>query len=162
MFHRHVPARTPRRLAAAAGALVLLSGAARAEAPFAGLNGAWSGGGTASFEGGRSERLSCKAYYSGGGTSLSLSLRCATASANINLHGSLAASGSRVHGEWSEASYGVSGNAAGSASPGSLRLRLSGGTSGTMVVSTSGASQSVSISTGGPSLRGVNVNLHKR
>ena len=29
--------------------------------------GAWSGSGTAHLEGGRSERLSCKGYYSGAG-----------------------------------------------------------------------------------------------
>lgn len=150
------------RWGVAALAMAALGGGARAEAPFSGLSGSWSGGGTAHFEGGRSERMSCKAYYNGGGASLSLSLRCATQSANVHLQGSLAASGNRVSGAWSESSFGASGSAVGSASGGTMRLRLSGGASGTLVVSTSGASQNVSITTSGVALRGVSISLHRR
>ena len=141
-----------------------ISGAAgaRADAPFAGLHGSWSGSGTANFEGGRRERITCRAYYGGGGSSINLSLRCATQSTQVNLQGSLAASGNRVHGDWTESSFGASGSAAGNASGGTMRLRLSGGASGTLVVSTSGSSQSVSISTNGVALQGVSISMHRR
>lgn len=154
--------RVPTMLATAALAIAATTGAAIADSPFGGLSGSWSGGGTAHFEGGRSERVSCRASYNSGSTRLNLSLRCATQSANVNLHGALTAHGNRVSGDWSETSFGASGDAVGSASGGTMRLRLSGSASGTLVVSTSGSSQSVSITTSGVGLRGVSINLRRR
>lgn len=144
--------------------VVTFAGSAMAAAPFSGLDGRWSGGGYATFEGGQKERLRCSATYrtSGGGSSLSMSLRCASPSSTINLHGSLHASGSRVSGSWSESTFGVGGDASGSASGGNMRLRFSGGTSGTLSVSLGRSSQNVSISAHGSSLRQVSVNLGRR
>lgn len=137
-------------------------GVAHAESAFGGLSGSWSGSGVAHFEGGRNERVSCRANYNSGSTRLNLSLRCATQSANVNLQGALTAHGNRVSGDWSESSFGASGDAVGSASGGTMRLRLSGSASGTLVVSTSGSSQSVSITTSGVGLRGVSINMRRR
>ncbi len=154
--------RTLHISAVVAVAIAATASGARAEAPFGGLSGSWSGGGTAHFEGGRTERVSCRANYNSGGSRLNLTLRCATQSANVNLHGALTAHGNRVSGDWSETSFGASGDAVGSASGGTMRLRLSGTAAGTLVVSTSGSSQSVSITTSGVALRGVNINMHRR
>ncbi len=102
--------------ALAAAAVLVASTAASAASPFAGLDGRWSGGGHASFEGGQRESLRCNATYrtGGAGSSLVMNLRCASASATIHLQGNLRASGSRVSGSWSESTYGVGGDASGS------------------------------------------------
>lgn len=150
--------------ALAASIALLAASAASAASPFAGLDGRWSGSGHASFEGGQRESLRCNATYrtGGGGSSLTMNLRCASASATIHLQGNLHASGNRVSGSWSESTYGVGGDASGSASGGSMRLRFSGSTAGSMAVSLGRSSQSVSISARGSALRSVNVGLSRR
>ncbi len=150
--------------ALAAAAVLLATSSASAASPFAGLDGRWSGGGHASFEGGQRESLRCNATYrtGGSGSSLVMHLRCASASATIHLQGNLRARGSRVSGSWSESTYGVGGDASGSASGGSMRLRFSGSTAGSMSVSLGRSSQSVSISAHGSALRSVNVSLSRR
>ena len=50
---------------------------ANAADAFNALKGSWSGGGSASFAGGQSEKLRCTARYSGGGANLGLNLKCA-------------------------------------------------------------------------------------
>jgi hypothetical protein len=150
----------------AAAALTLAASVAEAKpaSPFAGLAGGWSGGGSASFEGGRSERLRCTASYrpGGGGNTLSMSIRCANASLNVQLNGNLRYNNGRVSGSWSESSTGAGGNAAGRAGPSSLRLRIGGDISGNLSVSYSGGSQSVSISTNSSAFRRANISLKRR
>ena len=46
--------------------------------PFEGLEGAWSGSGVIASNDGRSERMRCRAEYSGGGSNLKLQLQCAS------------------------------------------------------------------------------------
>ncbi|MGL4397477.1 MAG: hypothetical protein ACRCS9_13130 [Hyphomicrobium sp.] len=143
-------------------AMLIWAGPAPAAEAFNALKGSWSGGGTAKFEGGQSEKLRCSARYTGGGSSLNLSLKCASASAQINLGGQLTANGSRVSGSWSESSFGLSGGAYGTAGANSVRLRISGGAKGFLTLNVSGSRHSVSISTQGTTLRGVNVSLRRR
>jgi hypothetical protein len=157
-------------MAAAAGTAALLAigalgvGPAMAAGSFAGLEGSWSGSGTAHFEGGQSEQLRCVANYrtSGGGGALSLSLRCASGSANIDLHGNVSASGRGVSGSWEERATGIGGGVGGSAEPGHLHLHFSGGASGSLNVSLGHSSQSVSITSHGTSLRSVSMSLGRR
>ena len=155
-----------RRSAAAVG-LVLLAGAATPPAlaqssAFAGLGGAWSGSGQIRLDQGQSEAIRCSATYipRGGGTALGLSLRCASASGRVELRASLTASGGRVSGSWEERTYNLSGRVSGSASGGTLRLSITGGISGSMTVTTSGSSQSISVRTDS-ALKGVSVNLRR-
>lgn len=156
-----------RPLAALFGGAFLLSFAlaaspASAAEAFNALKGSWSGGGSASFEGGTREKLRCSARYTGGGDSLNLSLKCASASAQINLSGSLEANGSKVSGNWNESSFGYGGGVYGSTSDGSVRLRINGDVTGTLTLSVSGGSHSVAFATSTASLRGVNVSLSRR
>ena len=60
---------------------------AAADNPFPSLAGTWSGNGTAQLEGGKTESLRCKGYYTNGngGSALGLSIRCANASAKVEL-----------------------------------------------------------------------------
>ena len=58
-------------LAASSIAVLMIGVPAVAGSPFSALVGTWSGKGTARLEGGKSEKLACKGYYSGsGGTEL--------------------------------------------------------------------------------------------
>jgi hypothetical protein len=143
-------------------AFAMTASSASAAEAFGALNGNWSGGGSASFASGETEKLRCTAHYSGGGSSLSLALKCASASAQINLTGSLDASGNKVSGDWSENSYGLSGDAHGSTNGGSVRLKISGGANGYLTLSVSGNRHTVALSTQGSTLTGVNVSLGRR
>ena len=153
-------------LIAALGALSVSGPATaqRADAPFVGLNGAWSGAGQVRLEGGKTERITCKAYYTprDGGSGVGISLRCASASFSINLRSTVASSGGRVTGDWEETTFGASGNVAGRASPGNLAVSISGGgLNGSMSVSFGGSTQQVSINTSGTALKGVSISLSK-
>ena len=140
-----------------------LAGAATGDGDaFSSLKGGWSGGGSAKFASGESEKLKCTARYSGGGASLALSVKCASTSAQINLSGNLSASGNKVSGNWSENSFGLSGSASGSKSATGVRLKISGGAAGSLTMSVAGNSHSFSLSTQGSPLTGVVISMHRR
>ena len=162
-------AQTPsRRMAYALAVFTALAAhaamppAASAADAFDSLRGSWAGGGSVTFSGGESEKLRCTARYSGGGSSLALNVKCASASAQINLSGSLDARGNKVSGDWNESSYGISGDANGSVSGGSVRLKISGGASGYLTLNVSGSHHSIALSTQGVAITGVNVSLNRR
>ena len=148
----------------AAAGLAAVAMPARAASPFAGLDGSWSGGGRVQFEGGQTEALRCTAYYtpSGGGAHLGLALRCASASNKIDLRGRLSHSGGRIAGDWEERTYNAQGTAVGSAGDGRIVLRLTGPISGSMSVAVSRNRQTISITTQGTAIRGVQIALKRR
>ena len=157
-----------RRLAAAAlgfSALALAGPVgAVAAGPFDSLGGSWSGSGHIKLDDGRTEGLKCRAYYSprGGGSSVGLSLRCASASNKIDLRASLKSTSGRVAGSWEERTFNVSGSASGRAAGNSIRLAIDSGLlSGSMAVTTNGRNQSISVRTDGPALRGVSISLRR-
>src|SRR6476469_5505933 len=96
--------------------------------PFSALVGTWSGTGTARLEGGKSEKLSCKGYYSGsGGSELKRNIICANASTKVELRSVLKYAGGKVTGSWEERNYNQSGTITGSADESKLRLSIGGG-----------------------------------
>ncbi|MCB1442397.1 MAG: hypothetical protein KDJ72_05180 [Methyloceanibacter sp.] len=125
-----------------------------------GLLGSWRGGGTARYTSG-TERLSCNAYYTGGGSSLGLAIRCTSPTSKVEIRSKLSVSGNRVSGTWEERTFNAAGSASGSANPGRLSVRISGTVNGSMTVSYTKTRQNVSISTTGTSLRGVSVSLSR-
>lgn len=135
---------------------------AQAADAFTALKGGWSGSGTARFASGETERLRCNARYGGGGSNLTLHLKCASASAQINLSGNLDGRGNIVIGDWSESSFGLSGSARGSKTGNSVRLKIRGGANGFLTLSVSGNRHSVAVSTQGTPLTGVNVSMRRR
>jgi hypothetical protein len=139
-----------------------LAGAAHAATLFTNLGGSWSGSGHVRLESG-SEAIRCTANYvpRSGGAALGLSLRCASPSNRIELRASLTLDGNRVSGTWEERSFNASGGVSGLASGSSLRLRFSGSIEGSMLVTTSGGSQSISVRTDTTALKGVSVNLRR-
>jgi len=148
-------------LAAGAIALSMAGVPAVAGSPFTSLVGTWSGKGTARLEGGKSEKLSCKGYYSGSGSSeLKLNIICANPSTKVELRSVLKYAGGRVTGTWEERNYNQTGTITGSADEQKLRLNIGGGAlKGVLSVSLGGATQSVSLSTQGSTLQGVSINF---
>jgi len=146
-------------LAASATAVLLIGVPAVAGSPFSALVGTWSGKGTARLEGGRSERLSCKGYYSGSGNSeLRLNILCANPSTKVELRSVLKYNNGRVTGTWEERNFNQTGTITGSASDSKLRLSIGGpALKGSLSVSIGGSSQSVSLSTQGSTLKGVSI-----
>jgi hypothetical protein len=131
---------------------------------FANFTGSWSGSGQMRLEGGRTEALRCKAYYTdkSGGTSLGISLRCASAGAKVELRASLTANGTRLSGDWEERQFNVGGRATGSASGNNISLAINGGgLTGSMSVTTNGSRQSVSITTENVALKGIQIGLSR-
>ena len=147
-------------VAAASAAAVLMIGVpAVAGSPFSSLVGSWSGSGTAHLEGGKSERLSCKGYYSGAGANvLKLNIICANPSTKVELRSTLNYVGGHVSGTWEERNYNQTGTISGTASDEKLVLSITGtGLTGFLSVSIGGANQSVSLSTKGSTLKGVSI-----
>jgi hypothetical protein len=135
---------------------------AHAASAFSALSGSWSGSGHIRLDDGKTESIRCSASYAPrGGSGLALSLRCASASNRIELRASLVSSGERLSGTWEERSYNASGNVSGVATGSSLRLSISGSLSGSMLVTTNGGSQSISVRADGSGFRGVNISLRR-
>jgi FCD domain len=123
---------------------------ADAASPLAQLSGSWSGSGNINLADGKSESLKCKAYYTqkDGGAEVGVALRCASTSNKVELRANLVADGSRLSGSWEERTFNASGTVMGEASPTQIKFAINGGGfSGSMVVTTTGTSQVVSVST---------------
>lgn len=139
------------------------SDVAAAGSPFPALAGTWSGSGIAYFDGGRREKLRCKGYYSNasGASNLGLSIRCANASAKVELRANLNYSGGAVSGTWEERTYNQSGTVSGTASDDRINLRIDGNIEGAMSVALNGRRHSVSLRTAGPSLHGISISMSR-
>ena len=77
------------------------------------------------------------------------------------LAASSAKSGGRITGTWEERTFNATGNAVGQVTGDRISLQISGGVSGTMLVSYSGSRQSVAISTQGIALKSVSIDLSR-
>lgn len=134
---------------------------ARAQAPFQSLPGNWSGGGQIKLDNGKSEALTCRAYYTQKeANTLGIAIRCASPGNKIELRANLSQSGSQVSGTWEERTYNASGKVTGKISGGRISLAIAGGSfAGSMNVAISGEKHSVSIETDGIGLKAVNISL---
>lgn len=139
------------------------SAAASPVGPFAQLGGSWSGGGKVSFADGKSERITCRAYYNPkGGDELGLAIRCASVSYKIEIRANLQNNNGRLSGRWEERTFNAEGDVTGQASNGNIRMDIAGGgLSGSMSVSYGRSTQAVSISTEGVGLKGVTISLSR-
>jgi hypothetical protein len=142
-----------------------MSGAAVAgggTGPFDTLLGSWGGSGSFKLEDGKTVRIKCDAYYTGGGAQLGMVVRCAGETEKIEIRSKLSSSGDSLSGSWEERTYNAEGTVAGQATSNRLSLKISGVVSGSMTVSFSGSRQDVSIVTQGTPLKSVNVNLSRK
>ncbi len=140
----------------------LSTNSAAADASLGVLAGSWHGGGTMSFENGKTEDISCNGYYKGGGN-LSVVIRCKGTSSNFELRSKLSSNGDKVSGSWEERTYNATGDVSGTASAGKLNVQFSGSLTGSLEMSFSSSSQSVSVSvdTKGAGIKGVRVSLSR-
>lgn len=136
---------------------------AASDNPFVTLAGTWGGSGTARFDDGKTESLRCKGYYTNNGNphNLGLSIRCANASAKLELRANLVDSNGAVSGSWEERTYNQSGTVQGRVTANRMTLSISGGITGTMTVSISGGSHSVTVASSGPSFKGVRISMSR-
>jgi hypothetical protein len=142
----------------------LASSVARADSLFSVLNGSWAGAGQIKLEGGSTESLKCRAYYTAKdeGSGLGLAIRCASASNKIELRATLAYQSGKISGNWEERQFNAAGSVTGQASNSRVSLSITGGGfSGSMTVTVNGGTQSVSILTNGIGLKAVNINLSR-
>ena len=108
------------------------------------LLGSWRGGGQMELSEGKTERLKCNAYYTGGGSRLGVAIRCQSEISNIEFRSKLSQSGGRITGTWEERTYNAEGTASGQVTNGNINLAISGGVTGSMLVSFGASRQSVS------------------
>lgn len=127
--------------------------------PFDILLGSWRGSGQIQLSQGKTERVKCNAYYTGGGSQLGMAIRCQSESSNVEIRSKLSQSGGRVTGTWEERNFNAEGNASGQATNGKITLSISGSVIGSMQVSYSASRQSVSISTQNIALKSVSIDL---
>jgi hypothetical protein len=167
---RSPTSRTAYALTLASGVAFLLatfapvSHAQRAVGPFAGLAGAWNGGGRIEMQSGTSERIRCRARYSvsQAGEVLLQELRCASDSYRIDVNSTAQSDGDSLSGTWTELTRNVTGSLSGRASRGSIQARVNAlGFSADLVVHTAGNTQSVTITPEGNDVRGVTVTLKR-
>jgi hypothetical protein len=152
--------------AAVAAAFVFGADEARSQAgPFSALGGSWSGSGTIRKASGGSERIRCRSSYEPSGANLSLRIRCASDSYNIDLSASVAYQGGSVSGQWQESTRNVSGSISGQSSGGGSHVQAvaqAAGVTSSITVSTRGNHQSVSIVTPGADVPEVTVSQERR
>ncbi len=151
-------------LSVAAGISALHVTPAAADSPFASLAGTWSGSGQIKLEGGKSESIRCKAYYTtnSGGAGLGMAIRCASASNKIEMRANLTYTEGKVSGSWEERTFNAAGQVSGKAAANNLNLAIDGGgLNGSMSVRLGQTSQLVSISTTGSAFRGLNLSLSR-
>jgi hypothetical protein len=158
--------KTVLTVVAAAGllSLVALPGSVQASSsPFTAMSGSWAGSGTITTSNGNKERIRCRAKYDvdGAGSSLDLTLRCASDSYTFVLQSNATHSNGAVSGTWSETTRGVGGNIEGSAQGNAMSLRVSGVISATLGVSTNANQQSISIQAPGTELQSVAISLNR-
>lgn len=135
------------------------------DGPFAGLSGAWAGGGDISMADGSRERILCRARYSVGeaGRSLVQHLRCASASYRLEISADVQDRGGALYGSWSEAAHGESGSISGSVAGSVVRAQVHGGNfSAGIGINLRGNSQSVTITpSSGTGVRHVTIFMHR-
>jgi hypothetical protein len=150
--------------AATMAVLVAATPAAHAQGAFAGYEGKWSGTGNITLSSGTKERIRCRAVYavSDGGRILTLDLRCASDSYQINLTTNLVNRGGTISGTFSETTRGVSGSVNGRTSGGQIEaVANSPNFNASFSVNTKGGSQAVTIRSPGSELSEVSITLRK-
>lgn len=142
-------------------ALVSLAPEAGAGGPFPRFVGSWSGNGQVHLEQGKTEQITCRAYYNAksADSDLALAIRCASSSYKIEMRATLSQRDGRVTGQWEERTFNAAGAVSGRATESSLNLAISGAVSGTMSVINSEAGQRIEIKTIGTGLAGVTISL---
>lgn len=135
-----------------------------AENPFAHLAGSWAGQGKITVQNGSSERIRCRGNYrdGGGGTTLTISLRCASDSYKFELASDVTYDNGSISGSWNETSRSVYGQISGRATPTSITAQASAvGVTASISIATRGNSQNVSIRSPGSEISDITVTMSR-
>jgi hypothetical protein len=133
------------------------------DGPFASMKGIWSGPGSIVVNGNK-ERLRCRATHDvkNGGSTVDLSIRCASDSYKFDLQGGVNYVNGSVTGNWSEIANGTAGSISGTVNDGVIRVSATGAHfSALMSVNTRGSTQSVVITSPGSQISSVTISLSK-
>ncbi len=158
-------AKSLMRMAPVAALLLLLpagGAGAATENPFELLVGKWGGNGLMTLEGGRKQRLTCDANYSGGASQLTMVINCRGGDKEVKLQARLSVNAGRLLGIWEEKVNGVAGTISGTATKNRVTFNIIGVVQGTMSVSYSKARQKVEITARGIPLQTVSLNMSRR
>ena len=108
----------------------------------------------------RTPALPCELCVSENGTRLQQSLRCASDSYRFDVNANIVSEGGTLSGSWTETSRNASGSVSGRVSGGQIQAKIDGaGFSASLVVSTRGDRQSVTIEAPGHEVTEVSVAL---
>lgn len=147
------------------GALTMASETPRAaENPFGRFAGSWSGSGTITVQNGARERIRCRGRYTADatGNTLNLGLRCASDSYNFELQSDITYDGGNISGSWNEVTRQVFGSLFGRSSSSHIEATAhSVGFTATLLITTRGNNQSVSIKSPGSEISEVAISLAK-
>jgi hypothetical protein len=165
MFLRSLPARVVAVPAFAIGLsfLACASQGHAADGPFTAMAGKWSGPGNITVSGAK-ERLRCRANYgvTNSGSTVDLSIRCASDSYKFYLQGGINYTNGVVTGNWSESAHGAAGTISGTISGGVIRVSATGPYfSALLSMATRGNTQSITLNSPGSQISSVTISLSK-
>ena len=147
-------------------AVALTTGAfAQEGSPLTLMAGAWTGTGTITLSDGNRERLRCRSNYrpDASGSTMELSLSCASDSYKFDLSSSVTYNNGRISGNWSEASRNAAGFISGTARGGQVEARVEGQTFAALInISTRSDKQNVSIRAPGSNMQEVAISMSRR
>lgn len=126
------------------------------------LLGSWGGSGVLKLESGKSERIRCNGYYTGGGSQLGMVIRCTSKDQKIEMRSKLSLNADRISGNWEERTYNAEGQINGRITSTKMNMSISGSITGTMNVQYSRTRQNVSIRTNNVGLQKVDIVLTRR
>jgi hypothetical protein len=122
--------------------------------------GSWSGSGTITVRDGTRERLRCRGRFTGGGSALTMGLRCASDSYTFELQSDIRADGSEISGSWNETTRQVYGTLTGRAVGSRIEASaVAPGFTAAITLHARGNSQQVSIRAPGSEISEVSVSL---
>jgi hypothetical protein len=150
-------------LSAVLGLGVVFSGPTlAAENPFAHLAGSWSGQGKITVQNGSSERIRCRGNYRAGetGSTLTISLRCASDSYKFELASDVTYDNGNISGSWNETTRSVYGQLSGRATANNITAQASAvGVTAAISIATRGNSQNVTIRSPGSEISEIAVTM---
>ncbi len=135
------------------------------QGPFGSFSGSWAGNGTVKLASGSREQIKCRASYDtqSGGSTLTITLRCAGDSYNYDFKGTANHADGRISGDWSESSKSASGRFNGVVNGDEIAARIDlPSATVTLNMITRGERQSISIRSPGSEISEVEMALRRR
>lgn len=143
--------------------LSLITAPAQAQNALRMLEGSWAGSGIIVLSNGSRERISCRASYAVPGSTLQLTLRCASDSYTFNFRAFGALQGNHISGNWDESTRYAAGTFSGTVNGAQINARADGQTfSALLILTTRGSRQTISIRSPGSTLSEATIALSRR